>query len=112
MIRHVVPVVPWSIARTHFIREGIWRAIDAFVGDYAGGESGGRDVECGMAHDRVHRRDGAAAREPHLVRAALFDRDRVAVRGGAVDGGPGRADVERDAVMLRGDRDGVRADLV
>ena len=43
---------------------------------------------------------------------ALLDGDLVAVRGGDVDGRERSGDVERDAVLLGEDGDGVGADLV
>src|ERR1019366_8081585 len=93
MTRQVEPVVPWSIARTHFIREGIWSAIHALVGHHAGDEFGGGDVERGIAAIHIGRRSGDAGEASHLGGGALLDDDRLAVRRRMGDARPGRADV-------------------
>ena len=100
------------------------RGRDAALGDDAGDEARGRDVEARVVRGAAGRRDAHAravarrrrARDRrHLVGRALLDRDAASSRRAVdrpVDRRRGRRDVERDAAVARRERLQVRADLV
>ena len=82
------------------------------LGDDAGDELSGRDVEGGIEDIDALGGDAAAADVRDLARATLFDRDATAVGTLEIDRGGRRRNVEGNAVTVCEHRDLVGADLV
>src|SRR5579885_2410808 len=114
IIRHVTPVVPASMASTCFIvsskRER--RPMDAAVAHDGRDQRRRSDVEGRIVDLDAGRRGELPESAAHFVGWPLLDVNLGARLRRTIERARRRGDVEWDAVMLRGDGEAERADLV
>src|ERR1700678_3143333 len=91
---------------------GVGGAQHASLGDDGGDVLGRSYIEGRVANADSVRRELLSSVVGDFHRVALFDWDLVACHGGTVNGGPGRGNVERDAMLFGEDGDRIGTDLV
>lgn len=90
----------------------VWSPQDAVFGDDGGDVFCRGDIEGRVLDGGAGGRHLATIGVSDFGGAALLDGNEIAVRGGKVDRGKRRSDVEGDAVFLGEDRYGIGANLV